>query len=127
MAILSITLIFSAWGAIEQRANTAGYTSDGGMVDWIIRWAVIAIVIGLVASIIFPYVSARLQWTKISYLLLSALLMITLNLLAYLPIYDGSVHVYPVAYIGLNIIFCLGFGILLPRLSGVGHHGRAVQ
>lgn len=124
IAILSVAFIIVSWGAIEQHALEAGFSGDGGIVDWVIRWAAIALVIGLVASVAFSFVSARLNWTKSQYLSLSLLLMAALDVLAYLPIYDSSVHVYPAAYLGLNAIFCIGLGILIPTLNKMSYHGR---
>jgi len=126
VAILSIAFIIGAWGAIEQRAMNAGYAGDGGLVDWMSRWTVIAIGIGLAASFMFQQVSARLDWINRRYLVSSVLLMVILDLLAFLPIYSSSVHVYPIAYLGLNTIFCLGFGALIPRMSILGYHGRSI-
>lgn len=126
IAILSVAFIIGSWGAIEQHALEVGFSGDGGIGDWVIRWAAIALVIGLVASLAFSFVSARLNWTKAQYLILSLLLMAALDVLAYLPIYDSSVHLYPAAYLGLNAIFCIGLGILIPTLNETSYHGRPV-
>ncbi len=126
VAILSIAFIFGAWSIIEQRTVDTGYAEDGTMTDWMIRWGIIAITIGLAADLIFPYLSAKMQWTNRRYLVFSVLLMIILDLLVFLPIYDSSVRVYPVAYIGLNTIFFIGFGALVPRLSE-GYERRLIH
>ncbi|TFG56936.1 MAG: hypothetical protein E4H30_02230 [Methanomassiliicoccus sp.] len=119
VAFLGVMIIMGTWEAIEQRAITAGYGDDGSLVDWAIRWGAIAIIIGLGASFIFPYVSARLNWTRMQYLFLSIILMMVFDLLAYLPIYDSSVHIYPVAILGLNAVFFLGFGSLIPNFGDI--------
>ena len=126
IAILSVVILIGSWGVIEQRAMEAGFSGDGDIGDWAIRWVAIALVMGLVASVAFSFVSARLNWTKAQYLSLSLLLMAALDVLAYLPIYDSSVHVYPAAYLGLNAIFCIGLGILIPTLNKMSYQGRPV-
>lgn len=124
VATLSIMLIFCAWGAIEHQTLTAGYSGDGGMVEWMIRWVAIALAVGSISAFVFPYVSEKLRWSNGRYLILSLLLMFGLDLLTYLPIYDSSVHIYPAVYLVLNAIFCIGFGVLIPGLSDARSSGR---
>lgn len=124
VAVLSIAVIVVAWGSIQQRCLDAGYIGEGGITDWMIRWAFIAVLTGIVVSIAYPHASAWLRWSGMSYLALSAMAMVALDLLAYLQPIDGPMHVYPTAYLGLNAVFCLGLGILIPALNGPGLLGR---
>jgi len=127
LAVISIAFIVGAWDVIEQRALEVNYMDDLNINDWAIRWAVIALVLASVLSLAFSWISANWNWTNVQYFILSIIVMITLDVLAFLPIYDSSVRVYPIAYLGLNAIFCIGLGTLIPFFNERSYLGRAVH
>lgn len=124
VALISIAFIAGAWDLIEQRALDAEYETDGDIDAWMIRWADISIMVGIAASLVYSFAAPRWRWANAHHLIKSALIMAVLDLLAFLPIYDSSVHIYPAVYLGLNAIFCMGLGFLIPALSSMSHRGR---
>lgn len=115
VAIASGLFLTLAWGMIEK---WAGGDASGGLMTWLGRWAAISLVFGIGAAVVYNFTLAHWNWGMTEYLLLAIGLMVALDVLAFLPLYYGKAHVDAVAWLGLNASFAIGFGYLIPKLSG---------
>ncbi len=115
VAIVSVVFLALAWSVIEK---SAGAEASGAMNSWLIRWAAISLIFGIGAAVVYNFALGHWNWGMTEYLLLAVGLMIVLDVLAYLPLFDGKGHAFATAWIGLNASFAIGFGYLIPKLAG---------
>ena len=121
IAMVSVVLILlSGQYLFDQSAVVTGIDGDRSTVtsEWMLRWAAVSVVFGVLAAYAFNFATVNLAWNGAQYLLLSVAIMVVLDVMAFLPIYDGKIAPYAFEWIGLNAAFAIGFGVLIPKLAG---------
>jgi hypothetical protein len=86
--------------------------------EWMFRWAAISLVFGVAAAYAYNFTVINLAWNGTHYLVIAIALMVVLDILAFVPMYNGEIAPYAFEWLGLNATFGIGFGILVPMLVG---------
>lgn len=91
--------------------------TDGGLIGFAGKWAVISVVFGVVAALGYSFLHGSFGLDGSGYLYLATGLAIALTAMEFLPIYGGSSFApHWQIYAVLNFVFALGFGSLVPKL-----------
>jgi hypothetical protein len=120
----AVAVMSAAAIALRSNGIAAELSGDGTTVtamqaasEWIVRWVAISLVFGVIAAAAFNALNGwGLNGTQ--YLLLGVGLMIVLDVLAFVPMYDGKIAPHAIEWLYLNAFFGIGFGILIPFLAG---------
>lgn len=121
IAVLSVLLIMLTGQYInDQAAGLSAVDGKGYSVisEWMIRWAMVSLVFGVVACYTYNFITVNFAWNGTQYLIVAVALVIILDVLAFVPIYDGKTAPYAFEWLGLNAVFGVGFGLLIPLLAG---------
>lgn len=121
IAVLSVLLIMLTGQYInDQAAGLSAVDGKGYSVisEWMSRWAMVSLVFGVVAAYAYNFITVNFAWNGTQYLIVAVALVIILDVLAFVPIYDGKTAPYACEWLGLNAVFGVGFGLLIPLLAG---------
>jgi hypothetical protein len=92
---------------------------DGGLAGFAGKWALIALVFGIAATVGYSFLSGSFGLDASGYMYLALGLATALTLMEFLPIYGTSSFApHWQVYAVLNFVFAAGFGHLVPRLMG---------
>jgi hypothetical protein len=121
IALLSAVLILLTGHYLnDQSAALTAVEGNGYPVttEWIVRWAAISLVFGVVAAYAYNFATVNFAWNSTHYFIVAAAMVIILDVLAFVPIYDGKIAPYAYEWLGLNAVFGIGVGLLIPFLAG---------
>jgi hypothetical protein len=120
VAVVSVGLILLSGQYLHDQSTGLGATGDRSSVvsEWMFRWAAVSLVFGVLAAYVFNFTTINFGWNGAQYLLLAVVLMVVLDVLAFVPIYEGKIAPFALEWVGLNGAFAVGFGVLIPKLTG---------
>jgi hypothetical protein len=119
-ALSALLILLTGQYLNDQSAGLSAVEGNGHSVmsEWMVRWVAISLVFGVVAAYMFNFTAINFAWNGTQYFMLAAVLVIILDVLAFVPLYDGGIAPYTFEWLGLNAVFGIGFGLLIPVLAG---------
>lgn len=82
------------------------------------KWAVISLVFGMAAAVVYQFMSSEWSMGGTGYLGLAVGMAVALTAMEFLPLYGGGFAPHWQTYAVLNFVYAVGFGTLIPRLFG---------